>query len=232
MSKSGGSKVNEKTNKNLFKELPYFNYRGRITDCHGRFNNLLPTNTRSKNYLDALPTLYDLDVFKLNSLCDKKLNIDSNLFHQRIKSRYFTPHSFKKEIKRSLIDEETFSLFHSNVVSLGKNLENLQSTVLNELDFDFSIIGITETKINSSDSPNFKSAIPGYKFEHTPTPLSFGGVALFIDESLDFKVIEKTSNEAYQALWIVINFSTKKNVICGILYRQHNSPENFLSYFE
>ena len=24
----------------------------------------------------------------------------------------------------------------------------------------------------------------------------------------------------------------KKNVICGIVYRQHNSPENFLKYIE
>lgn len=40
------------------------------------------------------------------------------------------------------------------------------------------------------DHPN----IPGYVFEDVPTPLPLGGVGVFIDESLDCKVIEKSSN--------------------------------------
>ena len=31
---------------------------------------------------------------------------------------------------------------------------------------------------------------------------------------------------------IEISFVKKKNVICGVLYRQHDSPENFLKYLE
>lgn len=45
-------------------------------------------------------------------------------------------------------------------------------------------------------------------------------------------VLEKTSNEAYQALWIEIVLDHQKNIVCGILYRQHNSPESFQSYFD
>ena len=55
---------------------------------------------------------------------------------------------------------------------------------------------------------------------------------MFIDETLNYKVLEKTSNEAFQALWVEISFVKKKNVICGVMYRQHNSPDRFLSYFE
>ena len=44
--------------------------------------------------------------------------------------------------------------------------------------------------------------------------------------------LEKISNEAFQALWAEITFENKKNVICGILYRQHNSPERFQLYFD
>ena len=29
-----------------------------------------------------------------------------------------------------------------------------------------------------------------------------------------------------------ISFVKKKNVICGVMYRQHNSPESFLKYLE
>ena len=55
---------------------------------------------------------------------------------------------------------------------------------------------------------------------------------MFIDETLNYKVLERTSNEAFQALWIEISFVKKKNVICGVMYRQHNSPDRFQSYFE
>ena len=43
---------------------------------------------------------------------------------------------------------------------------------------------------------------------------------------------KKTSTEAFQALWIEISLVKKKNVICGIIYRQHNSPERFQRYFD
>ena len=32
-----------------------------------------------------------------------------------------------------------------------------------------------------------RAKIPGYSFEYVPTPLSSGGVGLFIDESLNYK---------------------------------------------
>ena len=51
---------------------------------------------------------------------------------------------------------------------------------------------------------------------------------LFVDETLSYSILEKASTESFQALWIEISFVKKKNVTCGVLYRQHNSPENFL----
>ena len=42
----------------------------------------------------------------------------------------------------------------------------------------------------------------------------------------------KTTNEAFQASWIEISFVNEKNNICGILYRQHNSPERLQQYFK
>ena len=42
----------------------------------------------------------------------------------------------------------------------------------------------------------------------------------------------KPSTESFQALWIEISFVKKKNVICGVRYHQHNSPESFLKYLE
>ena len=71
----------------------------------------------------------------------------------------------------------------------------------------------------------------GYSFEYVPTPLASGGVGMYINNNLRYSVLEKTSNKSFQALWIEIQFQRKKN-ICGIIYRQHNSPDTFLSYFD
>ena len=54
---------------------------------------------------------------------------------------------------------------------------------------------------------------------------------MYIKESLRYTVTEKTSNDAFQALWIEIHSSSKCNTICGIVYRQHNSPQRFQEYF-
>ena len=37
-------------------------------------------------------------------------------------------------------------------------------------------------------------------FEFAPTPLSALGVGVYVDETMNYPVIERTSNEAFQAL--------------------------------
>ena len=90
-------------------------------------------------------------------------------------------------------------------------MEYLESHLLAELDFHFDVIGISETKITDSNSDVNIPKIKGYNFEYVPTPLSAGCVGLFIDESLDYKILEKTSNLAFQALWIEILFTEKRS---------------------
>ena len=65
-----------------------------------------------------------------------------------------------------------------------------------------------------------------------PTPLASGGAGLFVDNSLNYNVLEKTSHEVFQALWVEISFVNHKNIVCGIIYRQHNSPDYFLTYLD
>ena len=55
---------------------------------------------------------------------------------------------------------------------------------------------------------------------------------MYIDEDLNYTVIEKASENAFQALWSEIHFPKQANVICGVVYRKHNSPERFLEYFD
>ena len=55
---------------------------------------------------------------------------------------------------------------------------------------------------------------------------------MYISKNLNYTILQKTSNEFFQSLWIEINFINKRNSICGIIYRQHNRPNEFLTYFE
>ena len=119
------------------------------------------------------------------------------------------------------------------ICSLKSNIENLPSHILQELELAFSIIAITETRITNAKLTqlNFNYNIPGYVFEFLPTPLSAGGVGMYIREDYNYHVIEKYSCEDFQSLFVEIITPNKKKIICGVLYRQHNHPDSFLKYF-
>ena len=59
------------------RELAYFNIRD-ISIYHGRFNNSLISNKKSRRSLESLPSLNDL--FCLNSVANNSLNTDSDSF--------------------------------------------------------------------------------------------------------------------------------------------------------
>ena len=65
---------------------------------------------------------------------------------------------------------------------------------------------------------------------YVPTPLATGGVGMYIDNTLEYMVLEKCANDAFQALWIELIAIKKK--ICGIIYHQHNDPAPFMNYFD
>ena len=55
---------------------------------------------------------------------------------------------------------------------------------------------------------------------------------LFLDETMNYTVIERTYNEAFQALWIELQFAKQRKITCDAIYKQDNSAERFLHYFE
>ena len=93
--------------------------------------------------------IYDLNLFRLNALEDP--NLGDSLYNHRIHSRNYSPYSFykfKSELP-SRVSDSSFSLLHNNIRSLKRNFENFQVHLLDELNFEFSIIGVSETKIIS-----------------------------------------------------------------------------------
>ena len=128
----------------LFHELPYFGQN--ITLAHGQFNNCLSCHLPSKKCLETLCSIYDPDLFSLNT--GEAHNPDFNLYNHRIQSRYFSPCSFNKFKSKfsRYAGNSCFSLLHNNVRSLKRNLENFQVHLLDELDYDFGLIGVSEKK--------------------------------------------------------------------------------------
>lgn len=64
----------------------------------------------------------------------------------------------------SCIWDKNFSLFHVNARSLNSNFNNL-SIALSSIKHRFSVIGITETWFNNTETLHTIYNIPGYNFE-------------------------------------------------------------------
>ena len=112
--------------------------------------------------------------------------------------------------------------------SLRRNLDKFQSHLLEELQLHFSVIGITETKITNSNLPlDFDPSKPNYRFEYVPTPQSAGGVGMYIHNDCNYTVIERTCDEAFQALWVEIHIAKKSNVILELFIDSTIAQKNF-----
>ena len=131
-------------NKTLLAQLPYYNCKV-LTSAHPQFNSLIDDNRPSRKLLDSLSSLYDLSVFQLNSL-DKHIDPDINLTSNKIRSKYYSPHSFAQFIDSKQLQSK-ISFLHTNIGSLKKFFEEFQRHVLSEMNFRFTIIGVTETRI-------------------------------------------------------------------------------------
>jgi hypothetical protein len=145
-------------------------------------------------------------LFKLNATFDNEINPDLNLHNVKyIDCPYYSPHSFDI-CKNGVLTRNNVSLsfLHNNVRSLKKNLETFQNHLLSEINFQFTAIAVTETRIVKGKPLNFNPNVPGYLFEYVPTPLSAGGVGVYIRENCRYSVLEKVSNIYYQVLWVEI----------------------------
>jgi len=79
-------------------------------------------------------------LFSLNT--DSNINPDFNLPNFKIRSQDYPPHSFHV-MKNNLNDTRNgipkFSLFHNNVRRMKRNFESLETHLLNELEYHFSV---------------------------------------------------------------------------------------------
>ena len=145
--------------------MPYYNCK-HIPSVHGRFNNLLGDNLHSEKTLEMLHSLYDYDIFNMNSF-NANIDPDFNFLEPRLRSQNFSPHSFAETIKSKINQNHRnfISILHSNIRSLKRNFEQFHQHVLSELKVSFSVIGLTEIRIRDGAFKENLPSLPNYYFE-------------------------------------------------------------------
>ena len=124
-----------KENKSLLKHLPYYDCKI-LRSVHPQFNSLMNTDLASRKSLDSINSLYDLNLFQLNSM-DRLVDPEVNLTSNCIRSKYYTPHSFSQHVTNKQF-ASNLSFLHTNIRSLKKNFEDHQHHVLSEVNVLYS----------------------------------------------------------------------------------------------
>ena len=121
---------------------------------------------------------------------------------------YYTTHDFhfNYDINDFLSHSKSFAALNCNIRSLQGNHDNLVH-MLSELQFPFSVIGLSEIKFIFDKDIITNVNIPGYDFISQPSLSNAGGVGFYIKNNLTFAVLSELSvTEAdFEALWIEIN---------------------------
>ena len=167
-----------------------------------------------------------------NLLLDNNSDPDENFF----KESYFTDTKYfsaeEAKLKLSCSKSNSFSLLHLNIRSLQRNFDKL-TEFLDNLDFEFKVICISETWCSENVSCNSLYKIPNYNSIHQirGNGKAGGGVAMFIHNTLIYNMKPDLSinNDNIEALCIEIVNNNGKNILINTQYRQ---PAGIYSEFE
>ena len=113
-----------------------------------------------------------------NSLVNSDL-IETELGIGEINCKYYDTNEFKSIDN---IPKNCLSIFHLNTASLNLHFTEIEG-LLSNLENNFSIIGITETKIHNETFPP-NCMISNYDTVHTPCKGACGGSALYVSKTI------------------------------------------------
>ena len=167
--------------------------------------------------LENIPNLTDVDA-------ERNIPSQTNF-------KNYSTHDFHndEDISNSFSDK-SFSVLHLNIRSLQANA---LSNFLCDLQYQFSLIGLTETKQKTGKDQTSNTTLPGYNFISQPSESHAGGSGFLIQENINFDIRSDLSKvtEDFESLWIEVDNANKRNIVCGVIYRHPNSNvDNFLSY--
>ena len=129
-----------------------------------------------------------------------------------------------KQLKELISDKKNskgLSLLHLNISSLPFHIDEF-TNLLSELNSNFKIIGITETRLTTKKDPVNSIEIPNYNIEHTPTESDKGGALLYISKEINYKTrddLKIYKKKLLESKFIEVLSGSNKNTIVGCIYK-------------
>ena len=139
---------------------------------------------------------------------------------------YYIEDTFNDRSETLPINRWSLSILHLNIRSIPRNLSYLQ-TYLNNLDIQFSVIGISETWLEPYNVDCY--GMDGYKEEHLyRSERMGGGVSLHVMNGIEYFVRNDMSiiDEHLESLFIEVDkscLSNENNSLIGVIYRPPNT---------
>ena len=121
------------------------------------------------------------------------------------------------------------SLLHCNIRSLQANQDNLVD-LINNLNFDYSIIGLSEIKFQVGKDTYSNTSINNYSCLSQPSQSAAAGVGFYINNKLKFSERDdlNTTSNSYESIWIEVKDSSGEIFLCSVFYRH---PKTDLTLF-
>ena len=120
------------------------------------------------------------------------------------------------------------SYLHLNISSLPYHFQELES-LLASINFNFDIIGITESRILTNKQLSTDINLKNYTIEQSPTLSNKGGALLYISDSLKYKPrtdLNISKDKELESIFIEILNAKENNVIVGCIYRHPSMDAN------
>ena len=92
------------------------------------------------------------------------------------------------EFAATKFSKQKFSVYHLNIASLQKHIDELRS-LLSCTQHNFDIICISETRLQN-ELPLANIQIDGYDFIHTYTHTQCGGAGMYIKTGVEYGIIK------------------------------------------
>ena len=134
----------------------------------------------------------------------------------------------QKDLKITHLNEKGLNCAHLNVVSLIKNFDEIKSILCNN---NIHIFALNECRLDDSIRDS-ELKVEHYKLIRKDRNRQGGGIAIYIHESLSYKLLSNPSFNKLEAILLLIDIKKSKPLLFANWYRPPNSNNEVLSLYE
>ena len=120
--------------------------------------------------------------------------------------------------------KNNFSVLHTNICSLQGNFNYIEQ-LLNNLEYEFDIIVLTETRHTERNQNFISGLLTDYQNYEGISDSTLKGCGFYIKNNISFVVRQEltkkhsSSQSEYEAHWAEIMHIGKENLVFGVVYR-------------